>query len=221
MSLFFFHDIPDWEFARCHIVNITNCSFQAKAGRPDGGYEEGYVYVAAMLKSQTFWFMAVGRDRDQKRCQLLRWLMILPAPLPSLPGTQHQTRPPGPSRRMSGILSAHLLTALHVLTPVGWKPCRRTWGCIHLAPPWASTRVGDRRQWAEDQGNLANGWKRGSGMADCWVSESSWTELLSFCQHNKDLIFYFCLSPCWMKFESVRSWSKVLANRLSWRATNK
>lgn len=27
---------------------------------------EGSVYVAAMLKSQTVWFMAAGRDRDQR-----------------------------------------------------------------------------------------------------------------------------------------------------------
>lgn len=175
-----------------------------------------------MLKSQTVWFMAVGRDRDQRRCQLLSRQPIPPlAPLPSLPGTQHRARPPGPSRRMRGILSAHLLTALHVLTPTGCKECRRPWGCDHLAPQWVSARVGERRQWAEDQGNLADGKRRTSGMAHRWESESSWTELLSFGQHNKDQIIYFCHGPCWMKSKPPRSWSKVLACCLSWRATNK
>lgn len=41
------------------------------------------------------------------------------APLPSLPGTQHRARPPGPSRGMPGILSTHLLIALHVLALMG------------------------------------------------------------------------------------------------------
>lgn len=143
------------------------------------------------------------------------------APLPSLPGTQHRAWPPGPSRRMWGILSTHLLTALHVLTPVGCKECRRPRGCDHLAPQWVNARVGERRQWAEDQGNLADGKRRASGMAHCWESESSWTELLSLGQHNKDQIIYFCHGPCWMKSKPPRSWSKVLACRLSWRAANK
>ena len=44
---------------------------RGKTGRLTWGPAESSVYVAAMLKSQTVWFMAVGRDRDQRRCQLL------------------------------------------------------------------------------------------------------------------------------------------------------
>lgn len=132
------------KFGHCQIFGVINWSFDAKAGSLKEDHEEGYVYVATMLKSQTVWFMAVGRDRDQRRCQLLSRLPIPLAPLPSLPGTQHQTRPPGPSRRMRGILSAHLLTALHVLTLAGWKPCRQPRGCDRLAPLWANSRVGNR-----------------------------------------------------------------------------
>lgn len=108
--------------------------------------------------------MAVGRDRDQRRCQLLS---RLPAPLPPLPGTLHQSRPPGLSGGMSGILSAHLLSALLVLTPVRWKPYRlprpreSTFLCWGWAVRW-TTRGNERKIKA----NWPMGWA--SAMADCW-----------------------------------------------------
>lgn len=74
------------------------------------------VYVAAMLKSQTIWFMAVGRDRDHRRCQLLSRQPTPLAPLPSLPGTQHRAKPPAPSRRMWGICS-HICSPLYTFSP--------------------------------------------------------------------------------------------------------
>lgn len=58
-------------FGQCHVFTKTICSFEARSGRLTCGHEESSVYAAAMLKSQTVWFMAVGRDRDQRRCQLL------------------------------------------------------------------------------------------------------------------------------------------------------
>ncbi len=58
---------------------------------------ESSVYVAATLKSQTVWFMAAGRDRDQRRCQLLSRQPIPPRllyPLSQEPNTEpgHQDR---------------------------------------------------------------------------------------------------------------------------------
>lgn len=140
-----------------------------------------------MLKTQTDWFMAVGRDRDQRRCQLLSRLPIPPAPLPPLPGTQHQSGPPGPSGGMPGILSAHLLSALLFLTPVRWKSGRR----VHLSRAVWRARGGN-------EGKIKANWLTGGGERQAWQtaeSESSWTGPLSFCQHNKDQIVYFCRSP--------------------------
>lgn len=77
-------------FGQCHVFTITICSFEARSGRLTRGHEESSVYAAAMLKSQTVWFMAVGRDRDQRRCQLLSrqptppWLLF---PLSQEPNT--------------------------------------------------------------------------------------------------------------------------------------
>lgn len=154
--------------------------------------------------------MAVGRDRDQRRCQLLSrqpippWLLF---PLSQEPNTErgHQDRA-GECEEFS----QHICSLLCTFSPL-WdvKSAAGPRGCDHLAPQWGSARVGERRQWAEDQGNLADGKRRASGMADCWESESSWTELLSFVQHNKDRIIYFCHGPCWMKSKPPRSWSKV------------
>lgn len=172
------------EFHQCQV--FITVSFEAETIRLLWGHEESSVYVAAMLKSQTVWFMAVERDRDQRSVSCWVCSLFPLAPLPSLPGTQHRHRPPGLSRRIRGILSTHLLTALQVLTPMGCKECRRRWGCEHLAQQWGSARVAKRQPWAEDQGNLAEGKRRASGMAHCWESESSWMELLSFSQHNKD-----------------------------------
>lgn len=52
-------------------------------------------------------------------------------------------------------------------------------------------------------------------------SESSWMEVLSPGQHNKDPIIYFCHSPCQMKSNpTTRSLIKG-SGWLSWRVTNK
>lgn len=47
-------------------VFVITASFEAETSRLPWGHEESSVYVAAMLKSQTVWFMAAGRDRDQR-----------------------------------------------------------------------------------------------------------------------------------------------------------
>lgn len=184
------------------------------------GHEDSSVYMAATLKSQTVWFMAEGRDRDQRSASCWVGSRFPLAPLPSLPGTQHRARPPGPSRRMWGILNtfAHCFATSHPHGDV--KSAAGPEDGTHLAEQWAQGWC-KRRPWAEDQGNLSARCRTASGTAHCWESESSWTELLSFVQHNKDQIMYFCHGPCWMKSKTPRSWSKVLACWSSRRATNK
>lgn len=52
-------------------------------------------------------------------------------------------------------------------------------------------------------------------------SESSWMELLSPGQHNKDPIIYFCHSPCQMKSNPTTQRLIKGSCWLSWRVTNK
>lgn len=169
-----------------HQSFVITASFEAETSRLSWGHEESSVYAAAMLKSQTVWFMAAGRDRDQRSvscwvCSRFPWLLF---PLSQEPNTE-----PGHQDRAGEFeeFSQHICSLLCNFSPLwGCKECRRPWGCDHLAQQWVSARVGERRPWAEDQGNLADGKGRASGMAHCWESESSWIELLSFGQHNKD-----------------------------------
>lgn len=119
------------------------------------------VYVGAMLESHQICFMVVGRDRDQRRCQLLSRRPIPRAPLPSLPGTQHRAKAPGPELRNARNPLTHLLIALHVLTPhppqrdaklhLRRPPSR---GCGHLAAPRGGSRGGNEQGIV---GNLADG----------------------------------------------------------------
>lgn len=139
-----------WGFASAHFAKTT--PFEAKPNSHTWGHEESSVYAAAMLKSQTVWFMAVGRDGDQRSVSCWVGSRFPLAPLPSLPGTQHQARPPGPSRRMSGILLTHLLIALHVLTPMG---LRRVPPAPRMRPPCSTSR--------DPEGGTEAAMSRGSG----------------------------------------------------------
>lgn len=154
------------KFVQCHILAITNCSFKAKTGWLTWSHKEDSVYVAAMLKSQMIWFMAVGRDRDQRRCQLLSRQPIPLAPLPSLPGTQHRARPPGPSRRMWGILS-HICSLLCTFSPSGMKNTPTAPG---MRPPCSTvSELEGGREAAMSWGSRQFGW---------WVEESAWNGTL-------------------------------------------
>jgi len=89
-------------------------------------------------KVGTVWFMAVGRDRDQRRCQLLSRQAESPHP-PPLGSSSLSPRNPTPSRghqRRAGEceeFSRHICT----FSPLpGCEECRRRGGgggCDHLA----------------------------------------------------------------------------------------
>lgn len=149
----------------------------------------------ATLKTQTVWFMAAGSYGDQRSvsCWVGTWSTPTEAPLPSLPGTQHRARPPGLSRECQES-SQPICSLLCTFSPSwGCKECRRVRG----KSPRSKQETGEEE------------------------SESSWMELLSPSQHNKDPIIYFCHSPCRMKSNPTTQSLIKGSDWLSWRVTNK
>lgn len=144
-----------------HQFLVITASFEAETSRLSWGHEESSVYAAAMLKSQTVWFMAAGRDRDQRSVSCWVCSRFPLAPLPSLPGTQHRARPPGPSGRIRGILSTHLLTALQLLTPMGML---RVPPALRMRPPCSTV--------SERKGGREAAMSRGSRQFGWWEKES-------------------------------------------------
>lgn len=102
----------------------------------------------------------------------------------------------------------HLLTASHVLTPIGRQPCHRPCRCDYLAPQ-GDLCEHERRARGGNKQRIKVIWLMGKGklssMALSWVCESSKIGLLSLCQHHKDHSLHFCHSLCRIKSISTRS----------------
>lgn len=126
-----------------------------------GAHNENSVDSPAMLKSQV-WFMAAGRDRDQRRCQLLSRQPIPPG------SSSLSPRNPTPSqatRTGQGNARNSLNTFGHCFARSQARGTQRVSTGPRMRPP--SSTVSRREGGREDRGNFADGNARASGMANC------------------------------------------------------